>query len=45
MTAGVLFGQIPWVKSNLTLIALGIVVVSLLPVALHWLQARRVSAA
>ena len=42
MTAGVLFGQIPWVKSNLTFIALGIVVVSLLPVALHWLQARRV---
>lgn len=45
MTAGVLFGQIPWVKSNLTFIALGIVAVSLLPVALHWLQARRVSAA
>ena len=45
MTAGVLFGQIPWVKSNLTLIALGIVVVSLLPVAVHWLQARRVRAA
>ena len=45
MTAGVLFGQIPWVKSNLTLIALGIVVLSLLPVALHWLQARRVRAA
>jgi membrane-associated protein len=45
MTAGVLFGQIPWVKSNLTLIALGIVAVSLLPVALHWLQARRIRAA
>lgn len=40
MTAGVLFGQITWVKANLTLIALGIVAVSLLPVAAHWLQAR-----
>ncbi|MFZ5491563.1 MAG: DedA family protein [Pseudomonadota bacterium] len=45
MTAGVLFGQIPLVKNNLTLIALGIVAVSLLPVAFHWLQARRASAA
>ena len=41
MAAGELFGRIPWVKNNLTLIALGIVVLSLLPVALHWLQARR----
>ena len=41
MTAGVVFGQLPVVKNNLTLIALGIVAVSLLPVAVHWLQARR----
>ena len=33
MTAGVVFGQLPVVKDNLTLIALGIVAVSLLPVA------------
>ena len=45
MSAGVLFGQIPWVKGNLTLIALGIVAVSLLPVAAHWLQARGARAA
>ncbi|HEX2795910.1 MAG TPA: DedA family protein, partial [Immundisolibacter sp.] len=41
MTAGVVFGQLPLAKNNLTLIALGIVVVSLLPVAVHWLQSRR----
>ena len=40
MTAGVLFGQLPLVKDNLTLIALGIVVVSLLPLLVHQLSAR-----
>lgn len=45
MTAGVVFGQLPVVKDNLTLIALGIVAVSLLPVAVHWLQARRTGVA
>ena len=29
--AGYLFGNIPWVKDNLTLIVIGIVVVSLIP--------------
>jgi membrane-associated protein len=45
MTAGVVFGQLPLVKNNLTLIALGIVAVSLLPMAVHWLQARRTGVA
>ncbi len=43
MTAGVLFGQLPLVKNNLTLIALGIVAVSVLPLAVQQLCARRVA--
>jgi membrane-associated protein len=39
--AGYLFGNIPWVKSNLTLIVVGIVVVSLLPALTTYLQERR----
>lgn len=39
--AGYLFGNIPWVKDNLTLIVLGIVVVSLIPAALTYLKERR----
>ncbi|WP_448509764.1 DedA family protein [Immundisolibacter sp.] len=45
MTAGVLFGQLPLVKNNLTLIALGIVAVSLLPLLVHQLRARSAGAA
>lgn len=45
MTAGVVFGRLPLVKDNLTLIALGIVALSLLPMGVHWLQARRASVA
>ena len=33
--AGYLFGNIPWVKQNLTLIVLAIVVVSLIPRSEH----------
>jgi membrane-associated protein len=40
-TAGYLFGNIPWVKGNLTFIVLAIVGISLLPVAVHWLRERR----
>jgi membrane-associated protein len=36
--AGYLFGNIPWVKDNLTLIVVAIVVVSLLPAASTFLQ-------
>ncbi len=39
--AGYLFGNIPWVKANLTFIVLAIVTISLLPIAVHWLSERR----
>ena len=39
--AGYLFGNIPWVKDNLTFIVIGIVVVSLIPVATTFLKERR----
>ena len=39
--AGYLFGNIPWVKSNLTLIILGIIVVSFLPALLELIRHRR----
>ena len=39
--AGYLFGNIPWVKDNLTLIVVAIVVVSLLPAASTFLKERR----
>ena len=39
--AGYLFGNIPWVKANLTFIVLAIVAISLLPIAVHWLSERR----
>jgi membrane-associated protein len=39
--AGYLFGNIPWVKQNLTLIVIAIVVVSLLPALTTWLRERR----
>ncbi len=39
--AGYLFGNIPWVKRNLTLIVIGIVILSLIPAFTTWLQERR----
>jgi membrane-associated protein len=39
--AGYFFGNLPWVKQNLTLIIFGIIGASLLPVAIGALQARR----
>jgi len=38
--AGFFFGNIAWVKGNLTAIILGIVALSLLPVVIAWLRAR-----
>ena len=38
--AGYFFGNIPWIKGNLTLIIVGIIVVSLLPLAAAWLKSR-----
>ena len=42
--AGYFFGNIPWIKGNLTAIILGIVVLSLVPVAIAWLKSRAVKA-
>jgi membrane-associated protein len=39
--AGYLFGNIPWVKNNLTLIVVGIVVVSILPALSTFLHDRK----
>jgi len=39
--AGYFFGNIPWVKSNLTFIIIGIVLVSMIPVAVAAIKARR----
>jgi len=39
--AGYLFGNIPWVKDNLSWIVIGIVVVSLIPVAMTLIKERR----
>jgi membrane-associated protein len=39
--AGYVFGNIPWVKQNLTFIVIGIVVVSLLPAVSTFMQERR----
>lgn len=39
--AGYFFGNLPWVRKNLTLIIIGIIVVSLIPVAVAAWKARR----
>lgn len=41
VTAGYLFGNIPWVKQNLTLMILAIIFISLLPGAIGYLRHRR----
>jgi len=41
--AGYLFGNIPWVKKNLSLIVIGIVIVSVLPMLVKFWQERRKS--
>ncbi|MBK8523190.1 MAG: DedA family protein [Betaproteobacteria bacterium] len=38
---GFLFGNVPWIKQNLSLVIVGIVVVSLLPVVIGWWQHRK----
>ena len=43
--AGFLFGNIPWVKDNLSLIVVAIVVVSLIPAVTTYLKERRVGKA
>jgi len=39
--AGYLFGNIPWVKDNLSFIVIAIVVVSLMPATLTFVRERR----
>jgi len=39
--AGYLFGNIPWVKDNLAWIVVGIVIASLIPIALQYVKERR----
>ena len=39
--AGYWFGNLPWVQKNLTLVIVGIIVISLVPVFIGWLQHRR----
>jgi membrane-associated protein len=39
--AGYVFGNVPIVKENFTLVALGIVAVSLLPMVIEYLRHRR----
>jgi len=43
--AGFFFGNIPWVKGNLTAIIIGIVVVSMLPLVFAYLKSRKASKA
>ncbi|HRF73155.1 MAG TPA: DedA family protein [Accumulibacter sp.] len=39
--AGYWFGNLPWIQQNLTLVIVAIIVVSLLPLVVGWLQHRR----
>jgi membrane-associated protein len=39
--AGYFFGNIPWIRGNLTAIIVGIIVVSLLPLAIAFIKSRR----
>lgn len=44
--AGWFFGNIPWVRKNFEAVVIGIIVVSLLPVAIEfWMERRRIKAA
>ena len=43
--AGYFFGNIPWIKGNLTAIIIGIIVVSLLPLVIAYLKSRFAKAA
>jgi membrane-associated protein len=39
--AGYFFGNIPWVKQNLTLVIMGIIVLSMVPLVVEWLRHRK----
>jgi membrane-associated protein len=38
---GYFFGNIPWIRNNLTAIIVGIIVVSMVPVVIAWLKERK----
>ncbi len=40
--AGYFFGNLPWVQQNLTAMIVGIILVSMIPVVIGWLQQRKV---
>ncbi|MBN8518776.1 MAG: DedA family protein [Candidatus Accumulibacter phosphatis] len=42
--AGYWFGNLPWIQQNLTLVIVVIILISLLPVLVGWLQHRKASA-
>ena len=42
--AGYLFGNLPWIQKNLTLVILVIIVISLVPLFVGWLQHRKAEA-
>jgi membrane-associated protein len=39
--AGYWFGNFPWVKANFSVVVLAIIAISLLPIAVEWIRARR----
>jgi membrane-associated protein len=41
---GFFFGNIPWIKGNLTAIIVGIIVISLAPLGIAWLRSRKTPA-
>ena len=41
VSGGYLFGNIPAVRANFTLVVLGIIAVSVLPIVVEWLRSRR----
>ena len=41
LITGYCFGNLPWVKANFFLVTIGIIVVSVIPIALEWLKTRR----
>ena len=45
LLAGYVFGGIPWVNHNLTVVVLGIVALSMMPAVIAWLRTRRASGA
>ena len=45
VTAGYFFGNLPFVRENFSLVVLGIIGVSMIPLAVEWIRSRRAPAA